>query len=131
VNAGRFEVPGTYVFDTRDSHRGYRLNKMLMSLRVAANRERFLADEIAYCAECGLTDQQRAAVVGRDWQGMLDLGGSIFYVFKLALVDGKSMQYLGGEFTGMTEAEFTAMMRSGGRADEHDRPENREGPWPR
>lgn len=115
MSAERFEVPGTYVFDARDSRRGYRLNKMLMSFRSPANRERFLADEAAYCAEFGLSDEQRAAVVDRDWQGMLDLGGSIFYVFKLALVDGKSVQYLGGEFSGMTEAEFVAMMRAGGR----------------
>lgn len=131
MNAARFEIPGTYVFDTRDSHRGYRLNKMLMSFRSPANRELFLADETAYCTDFGLSDEQRTAVVDRDWQAMLELGGSIFYVFKLALVDGKSMQYLGGEFTGMTEAEFTAMMRAGGRVDEHDRPDNREDRWPR
>jgi protocatechuate 4,5-dioxygenase alpha chain len=48
---------------------------------------------------------------------MLDLGGSIFYVYKLAMMDGKSMQYLGGVFTGMTEEEFVAALRSGGRVD--------------
>ena len=53
----------------------------------------------------------------RDWQAMLDLGGSIFYVYKLAMMDGKSMQYLGGVFTGMTEEEFVAALRAGGRVD--------------
>ena len=53
----------------------------------------------------------------RDWQAMLDLGGSIFYVFKLAMIDGKSMQYLGGVFTGMTEEEFAAALQAGGRVD--------------
>jgi protocatechuate 4,5-dioxygenase alpha chain len=88
-----------------------------MSLRDGPARERFLADEAAYCDEFGLTPAQKQAVVERDWQAMLDLGGSIFYVYKLAMMDGKSMQYLGGVFTGMTEEEFVAALRAGGRTD--------------
>jgi protocatechuate 4,5-dioxygenase alpha chain len=107
----------TYVFDGQTSRRGYRMNKLFMSLRDAPARERFLADEAAYCDEFGLTAAQKQAVVERDWQAMLDLGGSIFYVYKLAMMDGKSMQYLGGVFTGMTEEEFVAALRAGGRTD--------------
>ena len=107
----------TYIFDGETSRRGYRMNKMFMSLRDAAARDRFLADEAAYCDGFGLSEAQRTAVVERDWQAMLDLGGSIFYVYKLAMMDGRSMQYLGGVFTGMTEEEFVAALRSGGRVD--------------
>ena len=107
----------TYIFDGNTSRRGYRMNKMFMSLRGAAARERFLADEAAYCDEFGLSEAQKQAVLARDWQAMLDLGGSIFYVYKLAMMDGKSMQYLGGVFTGMTEEEFVAALRAGGRVD--------------
>jgi len=94
------------------------MNKLFMSLRKADNRERFLADETGYCREFGLTPEQEKAVLDRDWQAMIDLGGSIFYVYKLAMMDGRSMQYLGGVFTGMTEEEFVAVMRAGGRAGE-------------
>ncbi|WP_354526965.1 protocatechuate 3,4-dioxygenase [Nakamurella sp. UYEF19] len=111
------ERTDTYVFDGETSRRGYPMNKMFMSLRTAADRERFLAGEQEYCVEFGLTDDQRKAVAARDWQAMLDLGGSIFYVYKLAMLDGRSMQYLGGVFTGMTEEEFVAELRSGGRID--------------
>ncbi|CCG03475.1 protocatechuate 4,5-dioxygenase subunit alpha [Blastococcus saxobsidens] len=114
---GRFDLPGTPVFDGEASRRGLRMNKMFMSLRTADNRERFLADEAAYCQEFGLTAEQQQAVLDRDWQAMIDLGGSIFYVYKLAMMDGRSMQYLGGVFTGMTEQEFQAAMRAGGRRD--------------
>jgi protocatechuate 4,5-dioxygenase alpha chain len=93
------------------------MNKLFMSLRAAANRERFLADETAYCREFGLTAEQEKAVLARDWQAMIDLGGSIFYVYKLAMLDGRSMQYLGGVFTGMGEDDFLAAMRAGGRRD--------------
>jgi protocatechuate 4,5-dioxygenase alpha chain len=113
----RFDLPGTPVFDGQTSRRGFRMNKLFMSLRSAENRERFLADEAAYCQEYGLIPEQQQAVLDRDWQAMIDLGGSIFYVYKLAMMDGRSMQYLGGVFTGMTEEEFVAAMRAGGRRD--------------
>lgn len=109
--------PGTYVFDGAMSRRGYRMNKLFMTLRDAPAREAFLADEAAYCDRFGLSAEQKQAVLDRDWQAMLDLGGSIFYVYKLAMMDGRSMQYLGGVFTGMSEDEFVAAMRAGGRTD--------------
>ena len=107
----------TYIFDGQMSRRGYRMNKLFMSLRDEPARKRFRADEATYCDEFGLTPEQKKAVIERDWQAMLDLGGSIFYVYKLAMMDGKSMQYLGGVFTGMTEEEFVAALRAGGRVD--------------
>lgn len=108
---------GTYVFDGPTSRRGHRMNKMFMSLRTASAREDFLRDERAYCDRFGLSEEQTSAILQRDWQAMLDLGGSIFYIYKLAMMDGRSMQYLGGVFTGMTEAEFKAAMLAGGRTD--------------
>ncbi len=114
--AGRRDLPGTPIFDGDTSRRGFRMNKLFMSLRDAANRERFLADEAAYCQEFGVTAEQEKAVLGRDWQAMIDLGGSIFYVYKLAMMDGRSMQYLGGVFSGLGEDRFVAEMRAGGRS---------------
>lgn len=117
AGAGRLDLPGTPVFDGDSSRRGLRMNKLFMSLRDAGNRERFSADEAAYCREFGLTAAQEQAVLERDWEAMIDLGGSIFYVYKLAMMDGRSMQYLGGVFTGMGEEDFLAAMRAGGRRD--------------
>lgn len=109
------EARDTYVFDLAQTRRGYALNRMCGSLKDPENRSRFGEDEAAYCDAYGLTAEQKKAVLDRDWTAMLDLGGSIFYTFKLAMVDQKSMQYLGGVFTGMTAEEFAAAMRSGGR----------------
>jgi protocatechuate 4,5-dioxygenase alpha chain len=111
------DVPGTPIFDGQSSRRGLRMNKMFMSFRDEASRTRFQADEVAYCREYGLTPEQQQAVIDRDWTAMIELGGSIFYVFKLAMMDGRSMQYLGGVFTGMSEEDFVAAMRAGGRRD--------------
>ncbi|GAA3795185.1 protocatechuate 4,5-dioxygenase subunit alpha [Streptomyces phyllanthi] len=110
------QVPGTYVFDTAESRRGRALNRLCGSLKHAENRAGFQADEGAYCDAYGLTAEQREAVLTRDWNRMMELGGSIFYVFKLAMLDQRSMQYLGGVFTGMTTEEFTEALRAGGRS---------------
>ncbi|MGW0760170.1 protocatechuate 4,5-dioxygenase subunit alpha [Streptomyces sp. NPDC002814] len=110
------KVPGTYVFDAAESRRGQALNRLCGSLKHAENRAKFKADEAAYCDAYGLTAEQRDAVLHRDWNRMMELGGSIFYVFKLAMVDQKSMQYLGGVFTGMTTEEFAQALKAGGRS---------------
>ncbi len=104
-----------YPLDLAAQRRGYALNRLCGSLRDEENRRRFSADEGAYCDAYGLTPAQRSAVLRRDWTAMLDHGGSIFYTVKLAMLDRRSMQYLGGVFTGMTAEEFTAAMRAGGR----------------
>jgi protocatechuate 4,5-dioxygenase alpha chain len=111
------DLPGTPVFDGRASRRGLRMNQLFMSLRSAANRARFSADERAYCEEFRLTPEQQHAVLERDWNAMVELGGSIFYIYKLAMMDGKSMQYLGGVFSGLSEDEFRAALLAGGRTD--------------
>lgn len=109
------KVRDDYPLDLAASRRGYALNRLCGSLKDQENRVRFSSDEAAYCDVYGLTPEQKRAVLERDWTAMLDLGGSIFYTYKLAMLDKLSMQYLGGVFTGMSAEEFTAAMRSGGR----------------
>lgn len=109
------DIPGTYVFDGRRSRRGYPLNAFLMSLNVAANREAFKADEAAYLDRFALDAEQRRAVLDRRWLGLLEVGGNLYYTYKLAACDGMSFQDLAGEQTGMTPDEYAAMMLAGGR----------------
>ncbi len=113
--APRRRARDTYVLDVAQGRRGYALNQLCGSLKHADNRRRFSKDEAAYCDAYGLSPEQKRAILERDWTGMLDLGGSIFYMFKLATLDQKSMQYLGGVFTGMSAEDFAAAMQSGGR----------------
>jgi protocatechuate 4,5-dioxygenase alpha chain len=86
-----------------------------MSLSDADNRDAFRADEASYLERYRLTPEQRKAVLERDWVGMLDLGGNIYYTFKLAACDGLTFQQLAAKQTGVTEAEYQAMMVAGGR----------------
>ena len=115
------DIPGTYVFDGEHSRKGYRLNMFCMSLNEAANRELFAQDESAYLEGRGLTPEQQQAVLDRDYLEMLRLGGNIYYTFKIAMFDRRSMQYVGGQMSGMTEEEFKEMMIGGGRSIDGNR----------
>jgi protocatechuate 4,5-dioxygenase, alpha chain len=115
------DIPGTFVFDGAHSRKGYRLNMFCMSLRDEANRMAFRADEAAYVALFNLTRDQEAAVLNREWLRMLELGGNIYYTFKIAACDGMSFQQLAAKQTGVTEEQYVAMMMAGGRSIEGNR----------
>jgi protocatechuate 4,5-dioxygenase alpha chain len=112
------DIPGTYVFDADASRRGYWLNQFGMSMMKPENRERFKADERAYLDEWPMSEEQKQAVLARDYNRMLELGGNIFFVSKLGAADGRSFQYLAAEMTGMTQPDYAEMMLKGGRAPE-------------
>ena len=111
-----WDIPGTFVFDANHSRKGYHLNMFCMSLNDPANREAFRQGEAVYLEQFDMTADQKRAVLGRDWLGMLELGGNIYYTFKLAMLDGLSMQHVGGEMSGITEDAFRQMMLDGGRS---------------
>lgn len=109
------DIPGTFVFDGRRSRQGYPLNSMCMSLNDPANREEFMRDLEGYMDKFGLSDEQKAAVRERDWLRMLELGGNIYFTFKIAILDGLTMQHVGASMSGVTFEEFRQMMLDGGR----------------
>jgi protocatechuate 4,5-dioxygenase alpha chain len=110
------DLPGTWVFDAQRARKGYRLNKFFMSLMSADNRKAFLADEAKYLKQFNMTDEQAGAVMKRDWNKMLELGGVVYCLAKLAFTDQHSYQFMASEMTGMTEQEYVDMMMSGGRS---------------
>ena len=115
------DVPGTTIFDAEQSRRGYALNQFCMSLMKAANRERFKADERNYLDEWPMTEDQKQAVLARDLNRCIDLGGNIYFLAKIGATDGKSFQQMAGSMTGMSEEEYRNMMVSGGRSVEGNR----------
>ena len=69
------DIPGTRVFTAQRAKQGYHLNQFCMSLMKPENRERFKAGERAYLDEWPMTEAQKQAVLDRDYNAMLDLGG--------------------------------------------------------
>ncbi|MFG6439104.1 protocatechuate 4,5-dioxygenase subunit alpha [Roseateles sp. LKC17W] len=115
------DIPGTTIFDAEQSRKGYWLNQFCMSLMKADNRARFKADERAYLDEWPMTDAQKAAVMARDLNECMRLGGNIYFLAKIGATDGKSFQQMAGSMTGMTEEEYRNMMVAGGRSIEGNR----------
>ena len=110
------DVPGTTIFDAEQSRRGYHLNQFCMSLMKAENRARFKADERAYLDEWPMSEDQKQAVLARDLNRCIGLGGNIYFLAKIGSTDGKSFQQMAGSMTGMSEDEYRAMMVAGGRS---------------
>lgn len=115
------DIPGTTVFTAQRSRKGYHLNQFCMSLLHPENRERFKADERAYLDEWKMTEDQKQAVLARDYNAMLALGGNIYFLAKIFSTDGKSFQFAAGSMTGMSQEEYAQMMLSGGRSPQGQR----------
>lgn len=115
------DIPGTIVFDSDQSRKGYHLNQFCMSLMTADNRTRFKADERAYLDEWPMSEDQKQAVLARDLNRCMALGGNIYFLAKIGATDGHSFQQMAGSMTGMTEAAYRDMMLAGGRNIEGNR----------
>ena len=115
------DVPGTTIFDADQSRLGYWLNQFCMSLMSPENRQRFLADERGYIDEWEMSEDQKQAVLDRDLNRMIALGGNIYFLAKIGATDGRSFQQMAGSMTGMSEEDYRAMMVSGGRSPDGNR----------
>jgi len=115
------DIPGTTIFDAEQGRKGYALNQFCMSLMKAANRARFKAGERAYLDEWPMSEEQKRAVLARDLNRCIALGGNVYFLAKIGATDGLSFQQMAGSMTGMTEAEYRDMMVKGGRSIEGNR----------
>jgi len=108
-------IPGTFVFTGERCRKGYQLNQFLMTLNTADNRAQFKSDEAKYLDKFRLSEAEKSALKTRDYNRLLDLGGNIYCLGKIAAVDGESFQKLGARMSGVTEEDFRSMMTNGGR----------------
>jgi protocatechuate 4,5-dioxygenase alpha chain len=115
------DIPGTTVFDAERSRQGYHLNQFCMSLMKAENRAAFKANEAEYLNSWPMTEAQRQAVMARDWNAMISLGGNIYFLAKLFSSDGKSFQHVAAIMTGSSQEAYAQMMKEGGRSPDGNR----------
>src|SRR5215475_217672 len=112
------DIPGTFVFDADRSRQGYHLNMFCMSLMKDENRKAFKANEAEYLNKFPMTAEQRDAILRREWNRMLELGGNIYFTAKLGATDGLSFQQVAAIMTGSTQQDYAEMMLKGGRSVE-------------
>ncbi len=115
------DIPGTTLFDAQRARQGYHVNMFCMSLMKAANREEFKKDEAAYLKKWPMTEEQRQAILTRNWGRMIELGGNIYFLSKLFSTDGLSFQFVAATMTGLTQEQYAEMMLHGGRKIEGNR----------
>lgn len=115
------DIPGTLVFNAARSRMGFHLNQFCMSLMKPDNRTAFLADERAYLDRWPMSEAQKRAVLDRDWNGMLALGGNIYFTAKIAATDGLSFRQIAAAMSGVSEPEYAQMMLDGGRTIDGNR----------
>jgi protocatechuate 4,5-dioxygenase alpha chain len=109
------EIEGTTLFDGDQAQKGLALNRMCFSFNSADNRAAFLNDEDAYCAKYGLTEEQRAAVKNRNVLQLIEAGGNVYYLAKLAGIFGLNVQDIGAQQTGMSVEAFKIRLAEAGR----------------
>lgn len=115
------DIPGTFVFDAERSRRGYHINMFCMSLMKDENRKAFKANEAEYLKRFPMTEEQRDAILKRQWNRMLELGGNIYFTAKLGATDGLSFQQVAAIMTGNTQEGYAEMMLKGGRPADGNR----------
>jgi len=115
------DIPGTRVYTAARARKGYHINQFAMSLMKDENRQRFKADEKAYLDEWPISDEAKAALLARDYNTLLDLGGNVYFLSKLFSTDGLSFAEAVSTMTDMTFPEYRDMMLKGGRSPEGNR----------
>jgi protocatechuate 4,5-dioxygenase, alpha chain len=115
------DIPGTRVFTAARARQGYHLNQFAMSLMKPENRERWKADERAYLADWPMTEAQKEAVLARDYNRLLYLGGNIYFLSKIFSTDGLSFAEAVSTMTDMSFPEYREMMLAGGRSPQGNR----------
>jgi protocatechuate 4,5-dioxygenase, alpha chain len=115
------DIPGTVVFDAERSRQGFGINMFCMSLMKDENRKAFKANEPEYLKRFNLTPAQTDAILKRDYNRMLELGGNIYFTAKLGATDGHSFRHLAAVMTGSTQEDYADMMIKGGRSVEGNR----------
>lgn len=120
-NKSYHDIPGTTVFDGEMARKGFHLNQFCMSLMKAVNREAFKQNERAYLDQYPMSEEQKQAVLDRNFTQLIALGGNIYYLVKISSADGLSVAAAVSTMTNLSTEEYLDMMRRGGRPPEGNR----------
>jgi protocatechuate 4,5-dioxygenase, alpha chain len=110
------DIPGTRIYTAARARKGYWINQFAMSLMKADNRTRFKAGERAYLDEWNLSEEAKVALMARDYNTLLDLGGNVYFLSKLFSSDGIPFAEAVSTMTDMSWPEYRQMMLDGGRS---------------
>ena len=101
-------IADTTIFDLRLARRGRRLNNLCAALCSPQEREAFKRDEEAFMSRFGLTEDEKALIRTRDFQGLIDAGTNIYYLLKIGTATGNGLYKMGAQMRGETYEQFLA-----------------------
>jgi protocatechuate 4,5-dioxygenase alpha subunit len=107
-------VGDSEVFDLAASWRGLRINSLCNALSLPENRAAYQADEEAFLAAHGLTEEEKNLVRKRDFAGLLAAGGNIYFLLKLGVVTGNGLYRMGAKMRGESYEQFLATRNDAG-----------------
>ncbi len=107
-------IADSEVFDLAASWRGYRINKMCNALSQPDERAAYKADEEAFMERFHLTAEERGLVRARDFSGLLQAGGNIYFLLKLGVVTGNGLYVMGSKMRGESYEQFLTTRNDSG-----------------
>lgn len=103
------------LFDMDLADRGFWINRFCMSLMEVANRAAFKQDEAGYLERFPLSSEQATALLARDYNRCIAMGGNIYFLVKLGATDGITVQAMCAGMAGMPVEDYRDAMLAGGR----------------
>jgi protocatechuate 4,5-dioxygenase, alpha chain len=100
------DAPHTYLYTGAMSSAGERLNRFALSLKIPANRAAYLAEPQAYVSAYCLTASEVDLIARRDWTGLMQAGGHLQAILKIAATVGESLWHIGAHCAGMSVAQM-------------------------
>jgi protocatechuate 4,5-dioxygenase alpha subunit len=101
-------APGSVIYDGRLAALGMRITRFGQSFKVAANREAYRADPEGYLARADLSDEERARIRARDYKWLVQKGGHIQALQRIAVVDGYYLFHIAAAELGVDADELIA-----------------------
>ena len=89
------DPPDTFIYSGPMSTAGERINRFALALKSAARRAAFLAERGPVYAQHGLTGHEIDLIERRDWTGLLQAGGHLQAILKIAATVGESLWHIG------------------------------------
>jgi protocatechuate 4,5-dioxygenase alpha chain len=101
-------APGSVIYDGRLAAQGMRITRFGQGFKVAANRAAYRADPDGYLARADLTDEERARIKARDYRWLVQQGGHIQALQRIAVVDGFYLFHIAAAELGISAEELIA-----------------------
>ena len=109
------DIPGTIMFDGTQAQKGLPSTACASPSTAPRTARPSCATRTPIAGNSASATEQRAAVRSRNVLAMIEAGGNVYYLAKLAGIFGLNVQDIGAQQTGISVDEFKAKLDAAGR----------------